>query len=235
MATNDNRTAGETEAAKEPEEEAPKELTLAEWKALSQRRSQPKYNLRKPNEGVDGAQFKKTYLLQKKKDEEESEYEEIEVVSSRSSPSSSLPAIQFNESKAGTACVSCAQCTQTMARIRLMLLTRDESICCLGTQVSDMLSASFQITEAKESKKKVLDIEINFNEPFRGGDDRRGGRGGGRGGRGGGGFRGEGRGGGLSGDDRRKRPPVAPGAGSRKQTAPKVDDVNDFPSLGVAA
>lgn len=95
-----------------------------------------------------------------------------------------------------------------------------------------------QITEAKESKKKVLDIEINFNEPFRGGDDRRGGRGGGRGGRGGGGFRGDagGRGGaGIGGEDRRKRPPVGPGAGSRKQTAPKVDDVNDFPSLGIAA
>ena len=30
---------------------------------------------------MDGAQFKKTYLLQKKKEEEESEYEEIEVVS----------------------------------------------------------------------------------------------------------------------------------------------------------
>ena len=91
---------------------------------------------------------------------------------------------------------------------------------------------STQITEAKESKKKVIDIEINFNEPFRGGDDRRGGRGGGRGGRGGG-FAGSR--GGFASEDRRKRPPVAPGGSSRKQLAPKVDDVNDFPSLGVAA
>lgn len=78
-----DRTAAETEEVKEPEEDAPKELTLAEWKRLNaaEKRSQPKYNLRKPNEGVDGAQFKQTYLLQKKKEEEESEYEEIEVVS----------------------------------------------------------------------------------------------------------------------------------------------------------
>lgn len=126
-------------------------------------------------------------------------------------------------------------------------------------QVPDICLSSFQITEAKESKRKVIDIEINFNDTFRGGDDRRGGRGGrGRGGGGRDGFRGDRdrerdgfRGdrdrdrdaGGrdrdrdrpVGADDRRKRPPIAPGGGSRKQTAPKVDDVNDFPSLGVAA
>ena len=94
-----------------------------------------------------------------------------------------------------------------------------------------------QITEAKESKKKVIDIEINFNETFRG-DERRGGVGRPSRGRGGGavgrdGFRDAGRA--FAGDDRRKRPPLAPAGGSRKQMAPKVDDINDFPSLGVAA
>ena len=79
-----SRPTDETEAAKEAEESGPKELTLEEWKRLNgvSKRAQPKYNLRQANEGVDENQFKKTYLLQKKKEEEESEYEEIEVVSS---------------------------------------------------------------------------------------------------------------------------------------------------------
>lgn len=43
------------------------------------KKSQATFNIRKPNEGEDNAQWKKTYLLTKKKEEEEpaEEYEEI--------------------------------------------------------------------------------------------------------------------------------------------------------------
>lgn len=58
-----------------------KEYTLDEWKRMQNqgKKSQPSFNLRKPNEGEDNAQWKKTYLLTKKKEEEEpvEEYEEI--------------------------------------------------------------------------------------------------------------------------------------------------------------
>lgn len=67
----------ETKAA----EEEVKEYTLDEWKRMQNqgKKSQPSFNLRKPNEGEDNAQWKKTYLLTKKKEEEEpaEEYEEI--------------------------------------------------------------------------------------------------------------------------------------------------------------
>lgn len=68
------------EETKEPEEEV-KEYTLDEWKRMQNqgKKSQPSFNIRKPNEGEDNAQWKKTYLLTKKKEEEEpaEEYEEI--------------------------------------------------------------------------------------------------------------------------------------------------------------
>jgi plasminogen activator inhibitor 1 RNA-binding protein len=48
---------------------------------LEEKRVQPKFNLRKPGEGEDNTQWKKTFVLKKKvEDEEEVEYEEIEVV-----------------------------------------------------------------------------------------------------------------------------------------------------------
>merc|ERR1712227_224964 len=64
---------------KDPQEEEPatveeKEMTLDEWKA-SQQRAKPTYNLRKAGEGCDDKQWKKTYLVKKKVDEEESEEE----------------------------------------------------------------------------------------------------------------------------------------------------------------
>ena len=69
------------EETKAEEEEAVKEMTLDEWKKLERenaKKSQPKFNLRKPGEGEDTAQWKKTYLLEKKKEEEPTEeYEEI--------------------------------------------------------------------------------------------------------------------------------------------------------------
>lgn len=68
------------EETKATEEEV-KEYTLDEWKRMQNqgKKSQPSFNLRKPNEGEDNAQWKKTYLLTKKKEEEEpaEEYEEI--------------------------------------------------------------------------------------------------------------------------------------------------------------
>lgn len=75
----------------------------------------------------------------------------------------------------------------------------------------------------------MIDIDIRFSNTFRGGDDR-----GRRGGGSGGGGRPGGRPGGP--DERRKRTQANGGSfTNRKQTAPKVDDINDFPSLGVAA
>lgn len=57
-------------------------MTLEEYKKLEEAaRTVPKFNLRKPGEGEDTGQWKKTFLLQKPKDEDEVEYEEIIVVS----------------------------------------------------------------------------------------------------------------------------------------------------------
>lgn len=58
-------------------------MTLDEYrKQLGNKKNQPKFKLRKPGEGEDNAQWKKTYLLKKDEDEEIEEIEEIEVVSS---------------------------------------------------------------------------------------------------------------------------------------------------------
>lgn len=59
-------------------------MTLEEYRRQlgGSKRHQPKFKLRKPGEGEDNAQWKKTYLLKKDEEEEELEIEEIEVVSS---------------------------------------------------------------------------------------------------------------------------------------------------------
>lgn len=76
-----NETGGDDTEAKEEVEDGPKEMTLAEYKKLEEeKRKLPKFNLRKPGEGEDNAQWKKTFLLPKTKEEEEVEYEEIIVV-----------------------------------------------------------------------------------------------------------------------------------------------------------
>jgi len=146
-------------------------MTLEEWKQLQnkEKKRKPQFNTRKPGEGQDTSQWKKTYLLENKKNqdeqvvaEEDEEYEEVEV-----------------------------------------------------TVVN------------REKKKKVIDIDINFKDTFR--DNRRGGGfGGDRGG-----FRGN-----RAGDqrgDRRDFRPSRGGFNRKTQAAPKVEDINDFPSLGVAA
>ena len=78
--------AGETEPA---EPEGPKEMTLDEWKALQTKTTDTKtkssFNIRKAGEGVDDNQWKKTYVLSKKKqlhseEEEEEESDDVSIV-----------------------------------------------------------------------------------------------------------------------------------------------------------
>lgn len=79
--SNQENNADLTDEQKEVVEE-PKEMTLEEYKKeLEEKRVHSKFNLRKPGEGEDVSQWKKTFVLKKKiEDEEEVEYEEIEVV-----------------------------------------------------------------------------------------------------------------------------------------------------------
>lgn len=67
-------------------EEEPIVKTLDEYKReREEKRLHTQFNTRKANEGEDKSKWKKTYVLKKKEktDEEEVEYEEIEVVSLR--------------------------------------------------------------------------------------------------------------------------------------------------------
>merc|ERR1712071_656230 len=65
--------AKEGEEAAPAVEEEPQELTLDEWRALRGERKKPEFNIRKPGEGEDNSQWKKTFVLDKKKDEDEDE------------------------------------------------------------------------------------------------------------------------------------------------------------------
>lgn len=63
----------------EPADEEPKQMTLDEYKAMQREaRAQQAFNVRKAGEGVDNAQWKKTYVLKKAKEEEDDEEEEDE-------------------------------------------------------------------------------------------------------------------------------------------------------------
>lgn len=67
----------------EPKNDEPKFKTLDEYKReLEEKRVHTQFNIRKPGEGEDKSKWKKTYVLKKKPvaEEEEIEYEEIEVV-----------------------------------------------------------------------------------------------------------------------------------------------------------
>lgn len=65
------------------EEQIVKQMTLDEWKALEKKnRVKTEFNIRKPNEGVDESQWKKTYVLKKKESDEEDEDEDEDEVSS---------------------------------------------------------------------------------------------------------------------------------------------------------
>lgn len=68
----------------EPVEEEPKELTLDEYRAMQSAlrpsSGKPQFNIRKAGEGCDDKQWKKTYVLAKKKiDDDESDEDEYEV------------------------------------------------------------------------------------------------------------------------------------------------------------
>jgi len=62
----------------EPEDPAQKFMTLDEWKAMQQPKAKPVYNLRKAGEGEDQTQWKKMILKKKEEQEEEGEEEEYE-------------------------------------------------------------------------------------------------------------------------------------------------------------
>ena len=72
----------------EPVEEEPKELTLDEYRAMQSAlrpsSGKPQFNIRKAGEGCDDKQWKKTYVLAKKKiDDDESDEDESEVSGSQ--------------------------------------------------------------------------------------------------------------------------------------------------------
>lgn len=77
----------------EPKVDEPVVKTLDEYKReREEKRLHTQFNTRKANEGEDKSKWKKTYVLKKKEktDEEEVEYEEIEVVSGLSLSASFL-------------------------------------------------------------------------------------------------------------------------------------------------
>lgn len=61
-----------------PPVEEPVELTLDEWKARQGERKKPEFNIRKPGEGEDNSQWKKTFVLDKKKVEDDDEEEIVD-------------------------------------------------------------------------------------------------------------------------------------------------------------
>ncbi|XP_045585039.1 SERPINE1 mRNA-binding protein 1 isoform X2 [Procambarus clarkii] len=60
------------------EDDGTKEMTLDEWKAMQGARNKPAFNIRRPGEGENTAQWKKTYILKKKVEEDSDEEEEDE-------------------------------------------------------------------------------------------------------------------------------------------------------------
>ncbi|XP_068220585.1 SERPINE1 mRNA-binding protein 1 [Palaemon carinicauda] len=69
---------GTVEEEPPKEDENAKEMTLDEWKAMQGNRNKPQFNIRRPGEGENQAQWKKTYILKKKLEEESDEEEEEE-------------------------------------------------------------------------------------------------------------------------------------------------------------
>ena len=61
------------------EDQEPKELTLDEYRALRGERKKPEFNIRKPGEGEDNSQWKKTFVLDKKPIEDDQEEEIIDL------------------------------------------------------------------------------------------------------------------------------------------------------------
>lgn len=189
-------------------------MTLDEWKKEQEKsRMVPHFNIRKPGEGEDPSQWKKTYILKKKEEESEEEVEEA--------------SLQFLYRVLGT----------FMVVYYVYSLQEDDE---------DYIR--------RGRAKHIVDIEINFSDSRRGRGRGRGGRGAPRGGISRGGFNsgrdaggmgggaglgsGAGIGGGGIGSGGREGPRGNGGRfgnrSSKNQSAPKVDDENDFPSLVAA-
>ena len=65
----------ENEETKEEEEEAPKEMSLDEWKQLQEKeRAKSSFELRKPGEGEKKGMWKDTKVLKKADSEEEEQF-----------------------------------------------------------------------------------------------------------------------------------------------------------------
>lgn len=100
---NQNPNAEPTEEEAPAEEEGPKEMTLDEWRAMqTQSRAQTTFNIRKPGEGVNNDQWKKTYILKKKaeaknQDSEEEESDEEEEEDTRQKKNLLNIEITFND------------------------------------------------------------------------------------------------------------------------------------------
>ena len=80
--TGDGGDADDADDA-EPAVEEPREMTLDEYRAmqstLNPRTAKTEFNIRKAGEGCDDKQWKRTYVLKKKVELEESDEEEYEV------------------------------------------------------------------------------------------------------------------------------------------------------------
>ena len=62
----------------EPKEEEPKTLTLEEWKAQQDKKTEHKFNLRKAGEGSDlDPKWKKAYAYKKEKETQEEDEDEV--------------------------------------------------------------------------------------------------------------------------------------------------------------
>lgn len=80
------KTGGEESGAEEKakEEEQPKQLTLDEWKAMQNKRDEPKFNVRRAGEGADiDPKWKKAAAYKKEKVDEDSDEEDDQFVYSQ--------------------------------------------------------------------------------------------------------------------------------------------------------
>jgi plasminogen activator inhibitor 1 RNA-binding protein len=192
-------------------EEGPKEKTLDEYKKeLEEKRVQPKFNLRKPGEGEDNTQWKKTFVLKKKvEDEEEVEYEEIEVdeeLSKRGRHKQILD-IEINFRDEGREFPRRGEGRRGRG----------------GMRGSDRNDRGGDRTDRPERDRGERGVDRGDRAERGGGADRGGNR-----------ERGGGRGRGDRQLDSRNRTRGFRPRDSKEQLAPKVDDWNDFPSLATS-
>lgn len=194
------------EEAPAEEDNTAAEMTLDEWKAM-QDKPGTSFNLRRAGEGCDNAQWKKTYVLSKKKLEDSDEEEDDEEYEDDHRKKNVVPIeITFYD-----------QARRGGGREGGRGRGRGEG-------------RGMGRGRGRGGDREGGDREDRRDDRREGGD--RGGRGGFGRGRGGGEFRGGRGGGGGRGGDRGGR--GGRGGGPREQ-APNVEDELDFPSLGKPA